>query len=646
MRRSLRRVAVTGTAAFLIAGIAGGCTADPEVSPPGGGLIGSDPVGAPGVQLVAFDSCESALRDLKNAALKHVGPYGLSGPASATLARAGGLALDSAATGAEQAAPQHSTTNVHETAADEPDLVKTDGKRIVSLTWGNVLRVVDVASRKMTATIDLDGLDFTGLFLHGDRALVISSARMGYPTRQRRESPMPYRERVSLQQVDLTGRGKVLDTLTVDAAYVDARATDGTARVVVRSDPRLEFTPPTSQRSEGAATRRNKEIIRESTISDWLPRYTRGKAGGQLVDCSRISHPKPTTGSSLLTVLTLDLGGELGKGDPVSITAGGGTIYGTGDNLYVADDNTMLWREPGFDSTGPPRPPEQKTKVYQFDTSGDGPPKFLASGAVEGSLLNQYSMSEHDGHLRIATTTQRWNGKMEDRSESSVVVLKRQGEKLVEVGEVGGLGKGEQIYSVRFIGDLGYVVTFRQVDPLYRIDLSDPANPRVAGELKITGFSSYLHPIGDDRLFGVGQGATSQGRVTGLQMSLFDIGDAKPVRLDRLHITGGHSDAENDPHAFLYWPDRDLVVLQVRTYCTSICPEREPQPFASALVLRVGDDSVQRVGTVKHHDARGPDYAEISRSLIVGDTLWTFSGAGIQANSLDDLSREAFISFG
>src|SRR5690606_17502076 len=172
---------------------------------------------------------------------------------------------------------------------------------------------------------------------------------------------------------------------------------------------------------------------------------------------------------------------------------------------------------------------------------------------------------EWDGHLRVATTVEQ-PSRGEPRSESTVYVLRQRGETLVETGSVGGLGKGERIYAVRFVGSVGYVVTFRQTDPLYTVDLSDPTAPTVLGELKVAGYSAYLHPAGDGRLIGVGQEATEQGRIQGTQVSLFDVGDlARPSRIAQYHVRYGHSEAEFDPHAFLYWPRTGLLVVPLMT---------------------------------------------------------------------------------
>jgi uncharacterized secreted protein with C-terminal beta-propeller domain len=261
----------------------------------------------------------------------------------------------------------------------------------------------------------------------------------------------------------------------------------------------------------------------------------------------------------------------------------------------------------------------------------------VASGSVPGDLLNQYSMSEHAGNLRIATTTT--GGAITTpgvtrppSSQSGVYVLAQRGERLERIGKVEGLGKGERIYSVRFIGPAAYVVTFRQVDPLYVLDIKNPRLPRVTGELKIPGYSAYLHPMADGRLLGVGQDADGGGRTRGTQVSLFDVGGA-PRRVDTFQLPGTSAAAEFEPHAFLYWPASGLTVL----------PIADRSGESEALVLRVDGSGIHRLGTITHP---GADYeGRIQRSLIVGGTLWTLSGDGARASdaaTLDDLGRLEF----
>jgi hypothetical protein len=299
------------------------------------------------------------------------------------------------------------------------------------------------------------------------------------------------------------------------------------------------------------------------------------------------------------------------------------------------------------------------TEIHKFDVSEPGKPEYVASGEVDGWLLNQYSLSEYAGHLRVATTR---NGSPAQvtpadapATESQVTVLVQEGRQLTEVGSVDGLGKGEQIYAVRFIGPVGYVVTFRQVDPLYTLDLRDPRAPRVVGELKIPGYSSYLHPAGEDRLIGLGQDATDAGMVLGSQVSLFDVADpAAPTRLDTFAIRGW-SDAEHDPHAFLYWPDEDLVVIPVwwefGPESEGALPDAKPfiAPAGGVMVLRVANDSLEEVGALTHIRYElpygYPADLTILRSLVIGDTLWTLSPSGALASDLDDLDEQAWVPF-
>lgn len=541
-------------------------------------------------------------------------------------------------------APSHSTTNIHEPGVDEPDLVKTDGRRLVTIVDGTV-RVIDARSKTRTASIDLPDGYASSLLLHGDRALVMMP---GEDFGARTASPMPYRENARLVLVDVTGAGKILGKLTVDGSYVDARLNDSVARVVVRSGPRLDFTYAYRPGAENSATKRNEGVIANSSLSDWLPRFELDREGthstGRLTDCARISHPKTDPAPSLLTVLTFDLRGRLGTGDPVSITAdGAGAVYGTSESLYIAAGGMPFGAVP-VDAAMPARQAEQRTKVYQFDIAGSGKPRYLASGSVKGGLLNQYSMSEHRGHLRIATTIDDWRccDQGTSKSESVMSVLARQGDKLVRVGHLGGLGKGERIYSVRFLGDIGYVVTFRQTDPLYRLDLSDPHRPRITGELKITGYSAYLHPLSGDRLLGVGQEATDSGRTTGLQVSLFDVGEAgKPRRLAQYQVAQAQSGVEFDQHAFLYWPERGLLVLPILSW------SEVGDAASRALVLRVSEGAITEVGEVFHPVRKpGERVSEMRRSVVIADELWTVSHTGVMANDLDTLSRRAWLPFG
>ncbi|MET8832498.1 beta-propeller domain-containing protein [Micromonospora sp. NPDC004540] len=632
-----------------------GCTAEAVPTPPRPGGV---PAG--GFRLVAFDSCAQALRQLKTAAKAYVGPWGFGpGGDARTFGRAeqaGAPAAKSvdAAPGANAAGagtPDHSGTNTHEAGVDEPDLVKTDGKRIVTVTRGK-LYVIDPATRQLTGALELaPGADRFGwadgsLLLHGDRALVLlregwaAIAKPAVPE-GRPAAAGPTRGDIvgpRLVMVDLAGPPKIIGEYRIDGSLVDARQVGTTVRVVVRSAPRIAF-PYRERATDAQRTAANREIIDRATADDWLPRYevtAGGRTSTGRVDCERVSRPASYSGTSLVTVLSFDLGAAmLSAGDPVTLTADGDTVYSTGSRLYVAND--QRWRVlPMLTARNvAPDPKDETTEIYQFDTAGAGPPRYVAAATVPGWLINQYAMSEWDGHLRVATTSGRtWGDR--PNSTSSVYVLRADGTTLAQVGKVTGLGKGERIHAVRFVGGSGYVVTFRQTDPLYTVDLRDPTAPKVSGELKINGYSAYLHPVGEGRLLGVGQEASGQGRVQGTQLSLFNVADpAEPSRIAQYHVRQGQSEAEFDPHAFLYWSAERLVVVPLTVPGAGAVSKRG-LPSNVALALRVGDGGFTEVGTVDHELAAGRsgELVMIRRSLVVDGVLWTVSDAGLKATSL------------
>ncbi|HEX8864306.1 MAG TPA: beta-propeller domain-containing protein, partial [Lentzea sp.] len=262
--------------------------------------------------------------------------------------------------------------------------------------------------------------------------------------------------------------------------------------------------------------------------------------------------------------------------------------------------------------------------------------------------LNQYSLSEHDGVLRVATTTGTatpccWRMPTDvvpapsAPTESFVTTLRRSGNELTKEGQIGGLGKGERIYSVRFIGKMGYVVTFRQTDPLYTLDLSNPKQPEVTGELKINGFSAYLHPAGDGKLIGVGQEATDQGRVTGTQVSLFDVGNpASPQRIAQYHLPDSNSEAQFDPHAFLFWPPDGTLVIPVAQYKTNY--------EVSSLVLKVDGNQIKESGKIVEPSSQNYG-GGARRTIVIGDQLWSISQAGVQVNARNGLAQQSWLPF-
>jgi uncharacterized secreted protein with C-terminal beta-propeller domain len=436
---------------------------------------------------------------------------------------------------------------------------------------------------------------------------------------------------VVLSELDVSDPAdmKVRRTMTMEGALVDARLTGGTARVVVGASP-----SPIRPAAIGRASLRT--FVPQTVLRSQLSGRTFRRS---VVGCDEVRHPRRFSGLDLLTVLTIDLDKGLFNVDRDAIMAGAQTVYASTTGLYIASQRYSAALE-----SGRAIPQASRTDISRFDTSHPDSTSFESAGSVAGFVLNQYSMSEFDGALRVASTEQpAWfDGAQQGEAQSYVTVLAEHGRSLDLLGRAEGIGRGERIYAVRFVGDKGYVVTFRQVDPLFTLDLSKKTDPRVVGELKILGYSAYLHPISDDLLLGVGQDASAEGRTQGTQLSLFDVSDPRrPARRAGVSLgSGTTSSAEFDPHAFLFWKPADLAVIPLSTYSDT------GQRFSGAVGFKIGTSSIAEAGRIAHPADPGSTYTpEIGRSLVIGDALYTLSYAGLAASRLDNLASLSFTAF-
>lgn len=644
-------------------------TTDPGTSSPVNGAPGPQPrVVLASNALVTFDACDEFMDYVITHGVDLVGPYGLEDPFFSPWFARGGDSLefaleDAAATsapaGSDGAVPSFSETNVQVLGVDEPDIVKTDGERIVVLSDGRLI-IADVTDEEpeVLGRLNLGSHSIQNLFLSGDRVLMFGSAWSTFhPLVADADAEfVPTFQTPTLQitEVDISDDPEIVRTMTIDGRFLSGRMIDDTVRLVMQSSPvGFEWSYPKGSglRAEREAVEENREIIRNSDPENWIPYYIVTDedgdvtAEGTLFDCESASHPQEFSGLNMLSVLTIDLGEGLEVSNSIGLLANGDTIYASHDSLYVATQNWQTWqwaREGGGDE-----PEGITTEIHKFDISNLRTARYSASGVIDGYLLNQFAMDEHGGFLRTASTTSpAWWGGGSD-SESMVTVLRDDDGQLVEVGRVDGLGETEQIYSVRFMGDIGYVVTFRQTDPLYTIDLSDPEEPLVAGELKILGYSAYLHPLGDGLLMGVGQDATETGRIQGTQVSIFDVSDpSDPTKVDQYTLSeGSNSSAEYDHHAFLYWAETGLAMIPVQQYSWD---EKSESAWFGAVGLMVDEEGdVKELERVTHPGGEDDwDWqAQIRRSVVIGDSVYTISSKGIMKSSLDDLAEEAWLDF-
>jgi uncharacterized secreted protein with C-terminal beta-propeller domain len=538
------------------------------------------------------------------------------------------VAVQAPASAGEPAGGQTSQTNVQEAGVDEPDVVKADGRLVYALSSGRLLTIdAGAGQERVLGQVRLEGSGHE-LLVHGTRALVLSRV-LRPPVDPAADTAAPYPGGTRLTEVDVTDPAapRVVRTQNVEGEYVTARLHDGSARVVVVASPDALAAGDGSQDWQRPA--------------GWLPR-TALKAPGRaarayrlLAPCDEVARPQRFSGLDAVTVLTVDLEQGLPAVDADVVLGSAHTVYASDRSLYIA---TQQVSSP--DAEAPP----STTAIHRFDITDRRATTYRSTGTVTGTLLNQFSLSEDDGVLRAATTQQPlWfsGGMTVLQSQSQVTTLAERAGRLEQIGIVGGLGRGERIYAVRFIGDVGYVVTFRQTDPLYTIDLADPARPRVVGELKIPGFSSYLHPVGDDLLLGVGQDATETGRRLGLQLSLFDVADLRaPKRLAQMGLGSfATSVAEQDHHALLHWPASRLAVLPVTAYGST-----GADSFFGAVGVGVGRaEGIAERGRIEHRI--GEQTWDVLRSLVVAGRLVTVSGEGIEIGALDTLAEHAYVPF-
>lgn len=571
---------------------------DPAAEPAEGSAGSTRPVAWQGSALAPAGSCEDLLAWHVDRAEELVTPWGWGGYAgwgsdllSEAQASVGGAmratASDSAyAGGGMTNATQSGTgTNVQEAGVDEPDVAKSDGRLLVRVEpggWGGGLVVADVtgATVRETARLDLPDVVDPELLLVGDAVVVVGGDREA-----ERGS-----EGTRLLRVDVSDPGApvVTDTVTLDSALLSVRQHGSVVRLVVETGlPDLDLTGrgPRGRADEEAALERNLEAVRATTVDDWLPHVTTYAADGssrtsRLLACEDVALPAApgsADGSTPGTVAVVgldatqplgDLGATDGAGgaEGVGVAVGTDLVYASSERLYLATsgvsdgccwmfDGVTSWRGgPITDRRGALPAPSGTSELHEFVLDGTRA-TYTASGEVDGAIRDRWSMDEHDGVLRVAV-----GPTVETGNWSSIVVLEDTGDgRLDEVGRVDRIGPREDIEAVRWFGDLALVVTFRQVDPLYTVDLADPARPRVVGELKIPGFSAYLHPLGPHRLLGVGEGPVPTrrgGESWGAQVGLFDLADlAEPRRLDvESSAPGTRHVAATDPRAFTWLP--------------------------------------------------------------------------------------------
>ncbi len=328
-----------------------------------------------------------------------------------------------------------------------------------------------------------------------------------------------------------------------------------------------------------------------------------------------------------------------------AVLGGGQNVYCTENTLYATStEYSANWgnavREAVFGSA------TQSTKIYKFDIS-NGDIKFLCNGEVPGDMLNQFSMDEYNGYLRVATTS----NTVDSFLSNGVYILDGN---LKEVGKIDGIAKNERIKSVRFMGDTGYVVTFEQTDPLFVIDLKNPENPKILGELKIPGFSAYLHPVGDGLVLGVGVDGDDNGMGEGLKVSLFDVSDPEnPVESDNIILSGYRearswcyysSEALYSHKALCYDEKENVMYIPYGKSATIVNPETnlaEDDITLGVLAVKVNEDSKKLLsnGEFKRNIDQTNGVFLYGRVTYIDNIIYAFTSDMTFATSFDKTTQ-------
>jgi hypothetical protein len=557
---------------------------------------------------------------------------------------------------APASAPKNSSeTNVQVAGVDEPDLVETDGRFLYSSARSD-LRVIDLRTRREVVALtfpwnpagvpDWERADDQLLLL--DRDLVViapfESSDESHLGTAMKSVDSGDRVWVAVYDVGNPRAPKLRQHFMLSGSLFVARAANGkvlfvtTNRLAAGASKYVYPNDPTSPVYVNAANRYNQAV--RADLTNFLP--TALIDGRKVsVGCDAVLAPEGTKDSGDLAALyRLDLGAKVYEPIPLVTTLSNSPAWGSA-GYTNAETFTLPTEVASSDAT----------LLLRFDWATDG--RLVARGRVPGKLLDQFAMDEHGGTLRLATTTRSAQANGTRTQESGVYTFRQNGDLLTEIGRVEGLGQTEEIKSARFLGDYGYVVTFRQTDPLYSIDLRNPAQPRVAGELKVAGYSDYLQSIGRGLLIGIGQDADEEtGRVQGSKAALFDVSNpTRPKQIGSTRIAERpkgfgaaeswevtESEAEYDWHAFLWWstgPTTGKAVLPVYGYGQSA--DGSWFLASEVAVLKVRNKTLRRQATIRHPVADCEDgwSSPIRRSLVINGELVTVSRSGVKVNNLN-----------
>ncbi len=550
----------------------------------------------------------------QSAQSKPSGNGAIKGPTAANSTTAG---TQAPSVDAEEESIDHSTTNEQVEGVNEGDILKTDGKYIYTVQskqkynsaaeyYIHIRKIQEDGGLMKVSSIAIENDRPIEMYVDNNRLILLSSNGTGYKTQNTHQN-------TSVRIYDISDRSvpKTINHFYQQGEMLSSRYIDENLYVVSNYH---------------SATQPVKD-----DLFSYVPCITYPSKGQvKMVASNDICVMENPTSVSYVVASSVSTRTEDAAVNTKAVLGSGGIIYCSTESLYVLGTSYST---------------SEQTEILKFALNS-GKIRYITKQTVSGRTLNQFSADEYNGFFRIATTgfdTQT------GQTANNVYLLDSN---LKQVGAITGLAKGENIYSVRFVGDTGYVVTFRQTDPLFVLDLKDPKQPAVVGKLKIPGFSSYLHPFKDNLLIGIGANTTSGGQRIGFKMSLFDVSDpTNPLEIKNYTTTNdysGKSLVEYDAKAFLFDDQQDIIGLPLitgtanGTICNGyalfkVSKENgfEELGFLDSEGNIISENSAYQQSKYTALSSMNSMYTEfnILRGAYVGDTLYLFTGYDITAVS-------------
>ncbi len=602
----------------------------------------------------------------------------------------GEVVMDSAAPGGTVSAEKSNsaepadftTTNNQVTGVEESDFVKNTGTNIFQIAAGKlqVLKSWPASEMSLLSTVEFEGRPFQMLLTENQKLVVLTTPKINWETEQPSigvEAKVGYigsdyrpeydYEAVEVVIVDVASptTPKIQSKFLLKGSFISARRIANSVRIILNSylsyynlfnegDEDMYLPSYENNISKEEQIIRLKALhekrvakIKAQPLSYWLSSDSFFKISSDnskkpvldTTQCSNIFAPSIPTELGLTRVDTLNL--DTDNVTETVLVSYIQEVYASKEALYLS--TPRWWWQNEEKST-------DETYIHKFDLTNAEKADYLATGIIEGRLINQFAMDEFNGDLRLAATVTKINQDIPEiwTSQSTVnrvVVLSQKNDTLEIIGQTQDLAPNESIQSVRFDGARGYVVTFRRVDPLFSVDLADPKNPKVVGELKIPGFSEYMQKIDDNHLLAIGRDADPvTGRTKGLKLSIFNVADlTAPKEVKTLLIEEGFwSDASWDHKAFTYFPAKKLLGIPASGYheVGSSSTHWWDEYRSTLLVFKIDvQEGITKVADIDMTDiyvGAEREYswwstsARVSRSIFADDFVYAISNLGIR----------------